>query len=618
MPEPDQASRPHAALSAIRSRDVWRGVDRLLSAWGPLLLLLFAVFYYGQYYRSGLNLSGEGGSTAVYAMRLNEGWLPIKETFLGYNVMWFYPVAWMFRLIGPDYIALRIYFFVLCWLAAVMAFLVVRRVSGRGWYALGVGLLVATIPGMLFRNYMGLLPLLNAWALLGAFVLEPRAPRWRWAWFAVAGAVLGITFLIRVEIGNFMLVIYAGLALLFPLDGRGRFRRRALVSLGGAALCAVVALGVQWPFYRDAQKRGYTKDFVEQYVAFWRLLPYEIKRRITPQAGTQPAGEGRIASRSSPIGVHPIRNTKRLPENWRELQARQTKQTLPRQELRDLFRQPTLNDAIFVLILHLPLLIAAATLLAAGIGLAWALLTANAGAREASLVSLVTLGCALTLFPQYFFFRPDTPHLSEFMVPFLVAMAVASLYAARIARRARFWMIRAAAVGFITLCVIGEGLYFLHSFPKESAGTIAAKRKRGSEFAAENNVRVRLKKTELRWMQGLHDAVTQHSSPDDWVVAFPYAPTINFMTNRRSYLSNLYVDNATAHPDFTVATIAEIKRRRPAVIVIDQRAINATEFSRFRNWASPTQNFIREHYVLIGVFDENEVYARPDKVSPRT
>src|SRR4051812_36290778 len=112
----------------------WGYVDGLFRKWGPLVLLVFAVLYYGQYYRSGLNLGGEGGTVAVNAMRLNEGWLPIKDTTLNYNVMWFYPVAWLFKLTGPDYITLRIYFFALCVVAALLGFLIVRRVTGFGWY----------------------------------------------------------------------------------------------------------------------------------------------------------------------------------------------------------------------------------------------------------------------------------------------------------------------------------------------------------------------------------------------------------------------------------------------------------------------------------------------------
>ncbi len=90
-----------------------RAIEPAASRYGPLLLVAFALFYYAQYYRSGLNLGGEGGTVAVVAMRLMEGQKPIADTFLGYNLMWFYPVVWLFKLTGPNYIALRVFFFVL-------------------------------------------------------------------------------------------------------------------------------------------------------------------------------------------------------------------------------------------------------------------------------------------------------------------------------------------------------------------------------------------------------------------------------------------------------------------------------------------------------------------------
>ncbi len=608
MSESARYSRWQAVLEAGRR------LERVLRAWGPLLLAVVAVIYYGQYYRSGLNLGGEGGTTAVIAMRMMEGWVPIKDTFLGYNVLWFWPVAWLFELTGPNYVALRIYFFVLCWVAAVLAFLIVRRVTGRGWYAFGVGVLVVLIPGMIFRNYMGLLPLLNAWALLPAFVFEARRPGMRWAWFAVAGLALGVTFLVRVEVGNLMLVIYGGLALLYPLAVRGELWRRAWRGGAGLVLCLAVAVAAQMPFYADAQRRGYARDFVEQYTVFWSNLLYYARKEMAPRAAAAPVPEA---------GPYVRVRSKPLPKNWRELQAAEMarreqaeRHTRPRQGLRDVFRQESLEAAVFIVILHLPVLVAGVMVLVAGLGLLGAIFTANAARKEAALVVLVTTGCALTLFPQYFFFRPDTPHLSEFMVPFLVAMACASFYAVRSARASRAWAWRVGCGALVLLCVASEALYFWHSYPKESAGTIAAARRRGTEMVGSNGVNVLLKAREAERLQGLHDVIVRYSDPKEWVVTFPYSPTINFMTNRPSYLHNLYVDNATASKNFPRVTIADIEKRRPAVIVIDQRDINDTEFSRFRNWARPVYDYVRTRYQLVAQFGENEVFVRPDKLPP--
>jgi len=621
--EPRKSPIERAASAA--SRVPFAAIDAWLRRFGPLVLAIFAICYYGQYYRSDINLGGEGGTAAVIAMRLIEGQRPIADTFLGYNVMWFYPVVWVFQLTGPNYIALRVFFFALCALIGIFGFLTVRRVSGIGWYALGIGILLILIPGMQFRNYMGLLPIVNAYVLLGAFVLEPRAPRRRWLWITAAGLVLGLTYLVRIDVGVFFTVIYAGAIALLPFGARGQFLRRLPVAIGGGLLCALAAAAIHAPFYLDARRRGFDENFVGQYAAMWGQIRYEAGRHILGKfshAAIDPAG--RLAIRAPAASDFLRVRTHRLPENWRELQAAErarreaaNQKTRPRQSLREMFRQDSFYEAVFILILHLPILVSAIIIVFAGGGLAWAILTANAALKASTLTSLVTLGAALTLFPQYFFFRPDTPHLSEFMCPFLVAMACASYFAVRRWQRSRSTIVQVGMAGFVLLCAASEGLYFYHSFPKESAGTIAARRKRTHELIAENGVRVLVKRSEHAWMQPMIDTILAHSAPDDWLVAFPYSPTINFMTNRRSYLYNLYVDNATMpFQAFHRRTIAEIEKYRPAIIVIDDRDINKTEESRFSNWAALTRGVIRDHYVFAGRFDENEVYLRPDKAAP--
>jgi len=587
------------------------------------MLAILAVCYYGQYYRSGLNLGGEGGTAAVYAMRINEGWLPLKDMTLNYNVMWFYPVAWLFKITGPDYIALRIYFFSLCVIMAVLGFLIVRRVTGLGWYALLVGTLIVLIPGMMFRNYMGLLTLLNTWALLHAFVFEPKSPRWRWIWFAVAGLALGLTFLLRVEVGLFFLVIYLGLMVLYPFGFRGEFLRRLPIALGGGMVCLAAALAIHLPFYVDARVRGFDREFLGQYPDKWNLLKFEVGRTLLP--ASRKTESKPTADQSGSEGWIDVR-FKKSPKDWARRAAEEKakaaaveSQGRPRPPLSEAFRQHSFYDAVFIVLLYLPLFVSVLMIVLAGATLLWALLTADSAIREPALVCLVTLGSALTLFSQYFFFRPDTPHLSEFMVPFLVALACASFYAGRAALGLRAWWLRVGAAGFILICAATEGLYIYHAFPKESAGTIAATHRRAYEVKADNGVHVLVKRKEQPWLQALHDTIVRYSEPDEWVVTMPYSPTINFMTNRRSYLKDLYIDNATAGRHFTEDTIRDLESHRPAVIVIDQRDINDTEISRFKNWARPTYDYIRTHYVRIPTeFDTNEVYVRPDKIPPQT
>jgi len=614
-----------AQLTRLRNPDFWRKVDAWLRSWGPLLILAFAICYYSQYYRSGLNLGGEGGTDAVIAMRLNAGWLPIKDTVLNYNVMWFYPVAWLFKLTGPNYIVLRLFFFVLCTISGLLVFSIIRLVSGRGWYAVALAAIVVAIPGMMFRNYMGLLPVLNIWVLLHAFIFEPRNATRRWLWFVAAGLVLGATFLVRIDIGLFFAVIYSGLVILYPLGAPGRFASRALTAIGGGAICFLTAIVLHLPFYFDAVHRGFGPEFIGQYSRIWNYMVYEAHKDLAPShamlsrdpramPATRVAGArlapGRPAKRAESL----VRRVAATPQDSRK----NLRSGRPRDGLSALFGSASSYDAIFILALYLPILVTTIVITVGGVALLWAIVRGDSTLKESALVCLVTLGAALTLFSQYFFFRPDTPHLSEFMVPFIVAMGCSAFYAVRWARRTKSLAARIGCIAFAVLCLISEGLYFCHAFPKDSAGTIAARRKRNHEFVAENGVRVFVKKGDLRKFEAIQKAVMACSAPTDWVITYPYSPTINFMTNRPSYLRDLYIDNATAPRNFAEETRNQIEHYRPAVIVIDERPINKIEISRFKNWAAPAYDYIRSHYVLVVKADTNEVYVRPDKIPPQS
>lgn len=77
----------------------------------PFFLLLFAFCYYGSYYRCSLYLAGEGGVEGVTALRLMQGNIPFLETAMNYNLFWFYPIVGLFKIFGPSYTVLRIFFF---------------------------------------------------------------------------------------------------------------------------------------------------------------------------------------------------------------------------------------------------------------------------------------------------------------------------------------------------------------------------------------------------------------------------------------------------------------------------------------------------------------------------
>ena len=443
---------------------LWDRLESALRTWGALGVAIFAAIYYACYYRSGLNFSGEGGTVALVALRLLDGQRPIVDTFLGYNVMWFYPVAWLFQLTGADYTALRVFFFALCTATGVMAFFIVRRVTGSGWYSVLAALGPVLIPGMLFRNYMAFLATLNMLALLQAYVFEQRTKRGQILWMTGAGAALGLTYLMRIDLGAFFTLITAGLIVLYPFGLRGALARRMQVAGVGIICTVVMFCATHAPFYIDAVKRGYSAAFVNQYTSWIGMVRYlasqQMAKPALPRPAPAPVGETLVAAAAEPTPAPTPKPRNRDVDSEGYLQKR---------SLADVIRAKTLSDRAFAVATYLPIPVALLILIPAAALLIGAFARSDFILRTEALALLVTTGSALTLFPQYFFFRPDTPHLSEFMAPFLVAIACALWIASRWGNRnpvARiYWVL------LVVICAVDIALYFFHAFPKESSGS---------------------------------------------------------------------------------------------------------------------------------------------------
>jgi hypothetical protein len=147
--------------------------------------------------------------------------------------------------------------------------------------------------------------------------------------------------------------------------------------------------------------------------------------------------------------------------------------------------------------------------------------------------------------------------------------------------------------------------------PRESAGTIF-KTGELSTFTALNGVNVKVESHDLKQYEALRDLILENTNDSDYLICYPYSPTINFFTNRRSYEQNLYIDNATAGNSFQNEAIQRIEKYSPPVIVIDNWPVNKTEISRFNNWATKLMRHINDNYKLYGVYKigsrENHVY----------
>jgi hypothetical protein len=92
---------------------------------------------------------------------------------------------------------------------------------------------------------------------------------------------------------------------------------------------------------------------------------------------------------------------------------------------------------------------------------------------------------------------------------------------------------------------------------------------------------------------------------------------LNVLTDRPSYQHKLYADNATETAEFSKKAIEDLEKNDPAVVVVNNRDINKTEISRFKNWASPFYEYLKGKYILEGTyFSQVEVFVRTKQTTP--
>lgn len=559
-----------------------------------VMLLLTALFYYGSYYRHGINFRDEGGTVALGAQRLMAGEVPIREVALNYNVMWFYPVTWLYELTGVSFVALRVYCFALSTLAAVFGFLAVekaRRDSGRAgvpWVAFLVGLVLVLVPGMTFKNYMPFLAVTNTLLVLCGALAPMRFSRL--GLIAMGGGLfVGLTYLIRIDLGVFFTLLWT-LMLCFRLVERehGLGVRSGMIAAAITQVWAgafVAHLPVLW----HASERGYRAEFVEQYpnwISRLTLGYVQLKSEAPKPLPEQPAKPS--------VAVEPAPKV-----------------------VKDTLQHPSFADAkgkkdawliyAFVVLSYLPF-VTFGVLIAMGCW-QWAR-GLRTGETRRPLAALVMIGGALTVFPQFWLFRPDAPHLSEFMPGFWVGTVGAWFLMSRGSKSARVVLAALAVFMFVH-----AGIYLVRTMDDRWTGTIDARWSNKVMFEGENGVRVYVQTKEIDELTKLREVIQRHAGEDEYVVAYPYLPAVNLLANRRTYERDVYVDNATAGRGWNAKAIARFEKYRPAVIVFSDWAINGYDDSRFTVWAAPAVQWIKENYDFAGEFHHKEkfqVYVRKD------
>ncbi len=586
-----------------------------IAPWFPVALLLFALVYYGSYAFCGLDLNGEGGTIAVIADRIRHGYRPFVDTFLGYNLLWFYPIVWLFRIFGPNFGVVRIFFFALSVIMALLAYRTVLRATHRPLLSLLVGVILILIPGIQFRNYLPFFGVADLMAILEAFALPQRSPRLRLAWILVAASLVTVTFLVRIDLGLFFAVVLIGAAVAYSVLGTEPRPARLQALLAGALLLPISFFALHLPIGFYAQAHGFGDAFWNQYTSQVADIDDRVVHLLP-----QPA-----VTKASPIAANATPNTQLKQQSSEALTPTENndRSNRPLPRWTDMFTSRWGKTRILVFLIYYPLV--AGLIIGSGT-LALILYSFSRGSRPTlstnedprqragtdALILGISLASAFTLFPQYFFFRPDPQHVSEMMCVFLVALACSCAIALDRFRSANR-LLRGVLMAWIALCLLGVYLYCDYGLAVPWMGSIARKKPNEVWFKADNGVTALLPPADAKESKDLYETIIAHSNRNDYLVCFPYAPTVNFMTNRRSYLHNLYVDNATRPADFDERAIADIEKYRPAAILINDDPMNVVEASRFSVWAAKPMAYIREHYRYTGTFRRNDVYLAPDK-----
>ena len=574
--------------------------------WFPLALFLFAIGYYASYAFSGLDLNGEGGTIAVIADRIRHGARPFVDTFLGYNLLWFYPIVWLFRIFGPNFTVVRIFFFALSVVMALLAYRTVLRTTHRPLLSLTVGVILVLIPGMQFRNYLPFFGVIDLMAILEAFALPHRTQRVRLAWIFVACLLVSTTFLVRIDLGLFFVVVLIGAAIAYAFLGTEPLPARLPATLSCVLLLPITFLASHLPIGYYAQAHGFGDAFWNQYTSQVADLGYRVVH-LLPQSP---------ASRIAPAAIKatPVPSAHLVPQPPNTLTPTENsdRSTRPLPRWTDMFTSRWGKTRILIFLIYFPL-IAGVLIGCATLALAFrSLFQGSKRAGADALVLGISLAAAFTLFPQYFFFRPDPQHVSEMMCVFLITLACSCGIALDRFGSAQRWS-RRLLIAWMTVCLFGVYLYCNYGLAVPWMGSIARKKPNEVWFKADNDVTALLPAPEAEETHQLYEVLKAHTTRNDYIVCFPYAPTVNFMNNRRSYLYNLYLDNVNRPANFDAKAIADIEKYRPAAILINDDPMNVVNASRFSVWAAPTSAYIRQHYRYAGTYRRNDVYLAPDR-----
>ncbi len=559
------------------------------------LLVLGAVAYFGQYYDHGFNV-GDEGSVVLITERLLAGERPYLDVELGYGLLWFYPLALLFKMTGVSFIATRIYFLLLALVTSLLALLAIRKQTGSSSLAAAVALLILAFPGTLHKTYIPLIVVANICCLplLGndRRVLDRSE-------ILTAGLVAAVSYHIRPDLGlSAALVLVTILtiqALIGPSDKWQRLRQmgRMAVWFGVAALVPTA------PLLLIARHQGFTEAFLD---LLWQ--PVLSLLEIVGNIGSRGIDLFDLVSRTQVAWAAPVQAPESPPSPDVGI-------PLARIPLTAVWQGPGRDLAILT---YLPLLTLALIAGCIGYRMIRGVARGQSSAVRDALGVAAALGLAYSAYPQFFLFRPDAAHLSQFMPGYVVLVGIClgrwllPMPADR-ARASPTLLARWAAVG---VGILHLGFYAWFALHQPSTGTIAMARGRTERFHGANGVDVAVRPGQWKLLTRVTRVVEESTSDGDVVLCFPYCPGFNVVTRRPTFMRRLYVDDGMLilEPGWQQRTIEWIEIGQAPLIIIQDWAPNGTDISRFKNWATEVMAHLAASYELVDRVGGTRFYRR--------
>jgi hypothetical protein len=219
-----------------------------------VLALLFALglWFLTVQLKSAANFYDEG-LILLNAERITRGELPYRDYWTLYSPGYFYLVAAVFKLAGPDMLVARYLDIALRFLLTLEVYLLARRLTGR-WVALipwaFVTLWLGSIRFYSYPAFPATAAILLVMLLLWQYLNGRGRPR---LWLALAGAAVGTTALLRLDFGGYAgigaAVAVAAYELRQPAEGGRSWRSRLVAAVQAEAILVAGAVTVALPLY---------------------------------------------------------------------------------------------------------------------------------------------------------------------------------------------------------------------------------------------------------------------------------------------------------------------------------------------------------------------------------